>query len=101
VKFDAKSGHAETLSGRLYALGRSIGVEDLDEEGFAAYELLVERPDSKRQEDLAAIRWLTCRKAARHLGMEPPARDPVAVEAFLAKNGPSYERARGFRPKLN
>lgn len=101
VGFDAKSRRAETLSGRLYALGRSIDVEDLDEEGRAAYEILVERPDSTRPEDLASIRWLTCHKAARHLGLEPPARDPSAVEAFLAANGPAYERARGFKPKLH
>ena len=38
---DEKAGRARTASGRLYALDQRIAVDQLDEEGHAAFELLI------------------------------------------------------------
>jgi hypothetical protein len=85
---DEKAGRARTASGRLYLLGRRVTIERLNEEGSAAFELLILKPGGflvpDPVADLLTGEWLAARKWARHLQVPPLPRDePLAVRRFL------------------
>lgn len=86
VRLREAEGRAETESGTRYALGRRVArAEDLCGEGRMAWKALVlgEADDLER-------RWLGALKAARWLGVPPPALDPDGLAAFLARHGAEY-----------
>ena len=100
------SGRGVTRSGRRYLLGRQFKAIDVGAEGEEArlaFELLVGR----EYEDLDALaevdrRWLMAMKAARHLGIEPPARTDSATRTFFDRQAVAYfairRRGRGTTP---
>lgn len=92
-RIDEAAGTAVTESGSVYRLGRRIEAREIDdEEALVAKELLVDRwPDSEAEGGRAG-RWLTARKVARHLGVEPPSRSEAAVDAFLGEHKGAYLR---------
>ena len=88
LELDCERGRAVTGSGRQYRLGREFDLLDLRSEGEearVAFELLLgdttETMDALREFDRS---WLSACKAARHLGVQEPARTVAAVEAFTA-----------------
>jgi hypothetical protein len=91
IELDETAGRARTASGRVYALGRAIEFEELDEEASLAWCLVagaVSMPEAARWR---GVRWLTARKMARHLGtVAPPRSDPEAVEKFLEAHRERY-----------
>jgi hypothetical protein len=104
VELDADNGRARTASGRRYELGRRITVESLtDEEGQAALELLVLKPEGLLAydpwRDALTSAWLVARKWARHCRVEPPSRvDPDAIHQFLHDYAELYQAVRSGRP---
>ena len=88
LELDRERGRAATGSGRRYRLGREFAPLDVrveGEEARVAFELLLgdvaETMDALREFDRS---WLSACKAARHLGVQVPARTVAAVEAFTA-----------------
>lgn len=81
-----ETGRALTASGSLYVLGRPVASpDDLDQEGRAAWDALVREVGGRLER-----RWLGACKAARWLGMDPPALEEAAVAAFEAEHVPRY-----------
>ena len=98
VELDEAAGRARTASGRVYALGRRIEPGALDEEGSLALRLLLTKWTRREPPPDQDLRWLTARKMARHLRVEPPRRDdPAAVELFLQTYHESYVARRDGR----
>ena len=98
VELDEAAGRARTKSGRVYELGRRIEPGELDEEGSLALRLLLARWTRREPPPDQDLRWLTARKMARHLRVEPPRRDdPAAVERFLRTYHESYVARRDGR----
>jgi len=97
VSLDEETGHAETESGRRYALGRRVALIDLprvSEEGFIAYILLIAReegtiPDNNLDLETAAL-WLMAQKAARWLHVDPPRRARPELDAWWAEHQEAY-----------
>jgi hypothetical protein len=91
-------GRAVTRSGRRYLLGRQFEAIDVGAEGEEArlaFELLIGR----EYEDLDALvevdrRWLMAKKAARHLGIEPPVRTDSATRGFFDRHAAAYFAVR-------
>lgn len=99
AELDEEAGRARTESGRAYALGRRVAVEDLDEEGRTALRLLAAEflgaePLPGDDDD---ARWVSARKWARRLGVEAPPRDPEAVRRFLRSHEERYLALRRGR----
>lgn len=91
IELDEEACRARTASGRVYALGRAINVEELDEEGILALCLLVGDKRVPERARWQNVRWITARKMARHLGaVAPPRSDPEAVEKFLQEHRGRY-----------
>ena len=104
LELDAAAGRARTFSGRRYLLGRRFDPMDVGgegEEARLAFELLI-GVDFEDLDELVEVdrRWLQARKAARHLGVEPPSRTDAATRAFVDKYQGAYFalRKRGGRP---
>ena len=99
AELDEEAGRARTASGRVYALGRRVALEDLDEEGSTALRLLA--AESLGAEPLPGddddARWVSARKWARHLGVEAPPRDRAAVGRFLRRHAERYLALRAGR----
>jgi hypothetical protein len=99
-ELDEAAGRARTQSGRLYALGRRVTMDRLnDEEGRATLSLLVLIPEGLLAhglvEEAGTREWLIARKWARHLKVDPPSRDdPDAVLRFLDINADLYASLR-------
>jgi hypothetical protein len=94
-ELDEESGRARTRSGCRYALGRRFEREDVAREGREAeiaYRLLLgEFADcGDTSSDPLDHQWVSCCKAARHLGLEPPAYDAAAVRSFSAEHSYKY-----------
>jgi hypothetical protein len=105
VELNRARNGARTMSRRSYVLGRRFDAIDVGAEGEEArlaFELLVGR-DYERADDLVMVDrlWLAARKAARQLGVEPPARTNVATRAFFDRHIKAYSavRQRGWGPK--
>jgi hypothetical protein len=100
VEMNEAADRARTASGRIYALGRRITSTELDEEGTLALRLLLAKWTGLEPPPDQDVRWLTARKMARHLRLEPPSRDdPVTVELFLRNYHEHYVAKRdGRRP---
>jgi hypothetical protein len=103
LHLDAAHGRARTRSGRRYLLGRQFAAIDVGgegEEARLAFQLLIGF-DFEELDDLVEVdrRWLQARKAARHLGIEPPPRTAVATRSFFERHGAAYlaVRRRGTR----
>jgi hypothetical protein len=89
ARLDSSAGLCRTASGRVYLLGREFApfqVAHEGEEAAVAFAVLVGNgllPGT----DTAAAKldrlWLASCKAARHLGMAPPARDRREVIDFM------------------
>ena len=99
----ARNG-AKTQSGRRYMLGRQFDAYDIGNEGEEArlaFELLVgicyERADDLKEVDRT---WLTALKAARHLGVEPPARRERDITEFMRSHSDAYLQLRRERGQL-
>jgi hypothetical protein len=102
VWLDPEAGQARTRSGRRYELGRRIEISDLpDEEARLAFAFLA-RPylrDPSRipppPDPVTAMAWLTARKMARHLGLEPPPlKQEAAIKDFMTRNMRRYVEYR-------
>jgi hypothetical protein len=100
-ELDENTGRARTRSGRRYELGRRFEPKDVADEGdeaAVAFQVLV--PEGRRYASLVVnpfdVCWVTCCKAARHLGLPPPARNAADVEAFLDENRDNYFAHRGM-----
>ena len=79
-------GRALTASGSRYALGRPVASPDhLSHEGRVAWNGLVRGGGSPLER-----RWVAARKAARWLGVRPPALNEDAVAAFEAEHTARY-----------
>jgi len=94
LELDAAAGRARTFSGRRYLLGRRFDPLDVGAEGEEArlaFELLI-GVNFEDQDELVEVdrRWLQARKAARHLGIEPPDRKDVATRTFFHQHGAAY-----------
>jgi hypothetical protein len=96
----ARNG-AKTQSGRRYMLGRQFDAYDIGNEGEEArlaFELLVglcyERADDLKEVDRT---WLTALKAARHLGVAPPARRECDITKFMRSHIGAYLQLRRER----
>jgi hypothetical protein len=103
VEIDAQESTARTHSGRHYKLRQQMTRADLlkHDEALAAYVLLVHDPHLSTDtlgwsaaDKLLARDWLRCCKAARWIGIDPPAREPRAVDEWMAAHRKAYERAR-------
>ncbi|MGX9967096.1 hypothetical protein ACVFYP_27485 [Roseomonas sp. F4] len=99
--FAADYSRAQTMSGRRYALGQRIELDQLpDEEAKVAFAVLVAPylDDPHLAPPVAgdlfvAGRWVLACKMARHLKTAaPPRSDPNAVEAFIETNRNRYSR---------
>jgi hypothetical protein len=91
VELDEAAGRARTRSGRVYELWRRVEPGALDEEGRLAPSLFLARWTEQAKPPGEDLRWLTARKMARHLDLDPPSRDnPAAVEIFLAAHHERY-----------
>ena len=104
VDLKEAAGRARTLSGRRYRLGRRFDPLDVGSEGEEArlaFGLLI-GVDYEDLDELVEVdrRWLQARKAARHLGVEPPSRTDAATRSFFKTCGEAYFalRQRGGRP---
>ena len=96
VEMDADCQCATTASGRRYSLGNQATPADLEGvEPRLAFQLLVEQADVPKSRDDPRIRWLSCQKMARHLGVEPPRLARDEVEAFIVQHGAAYQVALG------
>jgi len=92
IELDVKAGRARTASGRVYRLGREIGLVELDEEAVLAMHLLTGEPTVGLGEYMRALSWVSACKMARHLSLEPPRRDdPAAVQEFLNTHVDLYQ----------
>lgn len=81
-----ETGRALTASGSRYALGRLIASpRDLDPEGRVAWDCLVREVAGHLER-----RWLGACKAARWLGLQPPALEEAAVAEFETEHAPRY-----------
>ena len=92
------SGRGVTRSGRRYLLGRQFDAVDVGAEGEEArlaFELLIGR-DYQGANALTEVDrlWLMARKAARHLGIEPPVRTDSATRAFFDRHAAGYFAVR-------
>ncbi len=100
IELDDERGRARTRSGRVYALGQKIQIDEipaLGDEPWIAFEHLVgdayhafaefPRCPAKRSIDRA---WLSACKAARHLDVAPPQRERGAVQAFMDRYLSAY-----------
>ncbi len=98
VHLSPSGRRATTRSGRRYRLGRRFNAVDVGAEGEEArlaFELLVGRDDADADELVEVDRrWLMARKAARHLGLEPPARTDAATRGFFENHGDTYVAVR-------
>lgn len=88
---------AKTMN-RRYALGREFDALDVGAEGEEArlaFQVLVgiSYEDRDVLADVDRL-WLQARKAARHLGVEPPDRTDAATRAFFARHGAAYDALR-------
>ena len=104
IDLDEETGRARTASGRIYELGRRIPVEGLPEEGRAALELLILKPEgllqSESERDAATAAWLVACKWARHCRAQPPPRDDLdAIQKFMREYADMYEAVRSGRPR--
>lgn len=107
---DETAQRATTASGRRYALGRRIEPTDVvteGEEARVAFELLIgaAATDAAAGPSISIDRhpdacWVTACKMARHLGITPPARSPVAVQDFLRLHGEAYAALRASGKRL-
>jgi len=96
VDMDVEAGTATTASGRRYTLGRPASPADMEGvEPRLAFQLLVEQADVPKSPDDLRIRWLSCQKMGRHLGVEPPRLARDEVEAFIVENVDAYRIALG------
>ena len=101
VGFDRHGRQARTASGRLYALGREIRQEELDEEGAVALRLLVRHPYATDPASERDRIWLASQKMARHLGAPPPTRNSHdTVIQFVALNALRYRAVRSRKVSL-
>lgn len=86
VTLSPGAGRALTASGSRYALGRPVASpDDLGHEGRVAWNGLVRGGGSPLER-----RWVAACKAARWLGVPPPALDEDAVAAFEAEHTARY-----------
>jgi hypothetical protein len=91
VEINQAEDRARTKSGRVYALGRQITPDELDEEGSVALGLLLEDGPPRHPADERDKNWLVARKMARHLQLgAPPRSDPAAVVRFLSTYRDAY-----------
>lgn len=96
VEFTEAMERARTASGRVYALGRQITADDLDEEGCVALALLLADGAASNPRDIRDTNWVIARKMARHLQMSAPSRaDNEAVSRFLERYRDLYLSQRG------
>ena len=94
IELDEVGARATTSSGRRYILGTRITVEELDDEGQVARDVLVLRKYSLdvARHDLA---WLVACKWSRHLCQPAPDRsDREAVERLLQLAREQYRLLR-------
>ena len=104
VDLEETTKQARTLSGRRYRLGRRFSAIDVGAEGEearTAFQLLI-GVEFENLDELVEVdrRWLQARKAARHLGVEPPIRTDAATRTFFDRHQAAYFalRQRGGRP---
>ena len=104
VETDEEQLRARTVSGRVYSLGRRVGVGELpDEEARLVYRLLT-GPQTWRGDPIPHVDlfWLSAMKVSRWLGVESPARGALEeLWVFLATTRAAYlaaMRAAGVRP---
>ena len=94
-------GVRRTFSGRRYRLGRRFDPIDVGAEGEEArlaFQLLI-GVDYEDLDELVEVdrRWLQAKKAARHLGVEPPVRTDAATRTFFRQVSGSILRASAAR----
>lgn len=92
---DEDSGSARTRSGRRYKLGRRFERGDIRREGLEAelaYRILLGEyaGDVDIETNPRDYIWLVCWKIARHLGLEPPAREEAQIQGFYSEHSRTY-----------
>jgi hypothetical protein len=91
---DVAARRGTTRSGRCYRLGRPFDPVDVGAEGEEArlaFHLLIGGAFEDRDDlDEVDRRWLMARKAARHLGVEPPVRTDAATRSFIETHRDAY-----------
>ena len=100
VELDADGGHARTMSGRRYRLGRRIDIGDIPDEGeeaWLAFAVLIgaNAADGDAVPPVSADparegMWLAACKMARHLRVAPPGRAPKELDVFIGKYLEAY-----------